>query len=445
MRNAKGMLSAREAALKVLGMYRRNKAWSDIALDNVLRNVELPKVDAALASRIVYGVLQNMTLCDFYGAHYSTIELKKLEPRVHDILRLSIYQILFLSKIPNTAAVNEGVALVKKYSNSRAAGYLNAVLRKISKAADDGTLPEVTGSEINRLSTVYSHPQWLVEELVGTLDELSAEAFLIENNKADIPVTAQVNTLITNTDDIITALKSEGVEGSRHEFLEDCIDLHSAGNISHLGVYKKGMIYIQDAASRLAIMAASPKAGDFIIDGCAAPGGKSFSLAMMMKNSGRILACDIHASKLRHIETGTARLGISIIETIQRDAQEKATEQADMVIADVPCSGLGIIRKKPEIRYKSMLDIKGLPELQLKILNSLSEQVKPTGTLLYSTCTILKRENEDVVRMFLKENSNFKPEPFVLPGIGHVPDGMITLWPHINKTDGFFICKMKRV
>jgi len=441
-------MSAREAAFKVLGSYRRNNAWSDLALDGIISNCSLAANEAALATHIVNGVLQNMALCDFYAAHFSNNPLKKLEPRVLDILRLSIYQIVFLTRIPHNAIVNEGVALTKKYSNQRAAGYINAVLRKISKASLEGTLPVVEGNATQRLSIKYSHPEWLVKEIWEILGQDGTEAVLKENNSDITPHTAQVNTLITGTDEVIALLASEGVEAKRHAFLDDCVEFRSAGNIVRLEAFKKGYIYIQDVAARLAVIAASPKNGDFVIDGCAAPGGKSFSAAIMMENSGRIISCDIHGAKLRHIEHGAERLKIGIVEAINQDASIPASdsrEKADVVIADVPCSGFGIIRKKPEIRYKQKHDVEGLPELQKRILSSLAQYVVPGGTLLYSTCTMIRRENEDVIESFLSENNDFSTESFLLPGIGDVPGGMITLWPHIHGTDGFFICKLRKV
>jgi len=461
MQNTHKSLSAREAALKTLGIYRRKKAWSDMALNGVINNSNLTPADTSLTVQLVYGVLQNMALCDFYASHFSNIELKKLEPRVLDILRLSIYQIVFLTKIPHNAAVNEAVSLTKKYSNKRAAGYINALLRKISKAASEDSLPEISGDVAYQFSVKYSHPEWLVREFIETLGEQGAQALLIHNNLDNIPITAQVNTLVSDIDEALSVLEKDGVKASRHEWLDDCVELRGTGNITKLDAYKKGIIHVQDAASRLSVIAASPSRGDIVLDGCAAPGGKSIAAAILMENDGHILACDVHAAKLRHIESGSTRMHIKIIDVAEADASAEKSSQsikdqleeyaadgaptmADVVLADVPCSGLGIIRKKPEIRYKTQQEILGLPEIQKQILNTLSAYVKPGGTLLYSTCTVLKQENEDVVASFLSKNKDFTAESFVLPGVGEVSGGMITLWPHIHGTDGFFICKLRR-
>jgi len=439
--------SAREVALKALIAYRRNGAWPDLALGGLFERYDLPLRDRALAARISNGVIQNMMLCDYYIEYFSSISLKKLEPAVLDILRLSIYQLIYLDKIPPNAAVNEGVALAGKLSNPRAAGFVNAVLRKIASAAKSGALPDVAGEATQRLSIQYSHPQWLVRELFEVLESDAVELFLIANNSSGVPISAQVNTLLADTDYVLDLLISGGVEAQRHEWLDGCIELRGAGNITRLSAFKKGYIYIQDAAARMAVTAAGPRPDDLIIDGCAAPGGKSFAAAIAMKNKGEIIALDINGEKLRRVEQSAKRLGITIIDAMEKDALTPdcaLINKADIVLADVPCSGFGVIRKKPEIRYKSEQDITGLPDIQKQILSSLSQYVKPGGTLLYSTCTVLRRENESVIERFLSENKHFSAEGFSLPGAGRVDSGMITLWPHINGTDGFFICKLRR-
>jgi len=447
MRYASKKITAREAALKTLGLYRSKNIWAEPALSGVIESAEMPRDDAALSAQIVYGVLQNKALCDHYAAFFSSIELRKLEPRVLDILRLSIYQIIFLTKIPHSAAVNEGVELARKYANPRAAGYVNAVLRKMAKAVEFGELPEVEGNAEHTLSIRYSHPEWLVREFSSLLGYEGAEALLAANNAYEIPLTAQVNTLLTDTEEAIRLLADESVRAERHEWLDGCIELRVKGSVARLKAFRNGLIYIQDAASRLAVIAAGPAKGDFVIDGCAAPGGKSFASAIMMKDSGRITACDIHPAKIHVIEDGAKRLGISTISAIEKDSSKFADEligAADVVLADVPCSGFGVVRKKPEIRYKTERETAGLPDIQKKILSTLASYVAPGGSLLYSTCTLMRRENEDVIEWFLRENSQFSPEGYTLPGIGEVSSGMITLWPHINGTDGFFICKLRK-
>lgn len=438
-------MTAREMALKAIAASRKSGAWADIFLDNLIKKEEPDPRDAALATKICYGVLQNASLCDFYISAYSTsVKPDKMEPLVADILRLSVYQILFLTKIPESAAVNEGVSLAKKYSNPGAAGLVNAVLRKITQ--NKNSLPEISASDFAKyLSIKYSHPEWLVRQYLGEIGERECEEMLRLNNTQ--PLTdIQINTLKTNTQNVLEELENAGVNARMHPFLDDCLELTSPGDVTALRPFAEGRCYIQDAAARLAVIAASPKPDMFIIDGCAAPGGKSFSAAIAMQDRGTILSCDLHEKKLRLIENGAKRLGIDIIGTRCLDGRSEAPEllqKADLVIADVPCSGLGVIGKKPDIRMKSESEISGLPAVQYDILQNLSKYVKPGGVLLYSTCTVLKRENEDVTDRFVSENPDFEYINFILPGIGDTA-GKITLWPQRQGTDGFYISKLRR-
>ena len=441
-------MTGREAALKALGAFRRDGALPDkdfgLPHDGDGRDAR----ETALAAQLFYGVLQNMAYCDYIASVYSTMDLRKLHPHILDILRISIYQILFLTRVPHSAAVNEGVALAKKYSNPRAAGFANAVLRKVSGDAARDNLPQIASDDvIQYLSVKYSHPEWLVREFCGRLGKDGAELLLMAGNSPDLPMTAQVNTLLTDTGAVLSSLAADGADAVEHGWLNGCVLMRGHGRIERLSAFIDGHIYIQDAASRLAAIAAGPKPGDFVIDGCAAPGGKSLAAAILMKNTGRIAAYDVSETKLGMIRESASRLRIGIIEAARQDAREPDAalkEKADVVLADVPCSALGVIRKKPDIRYKAEREIAGLPELQKEILFNLSSYVKPGGTILYSTCTVLKRENVDVVEAFLRERKEFSAAPFTLPGIGEAPGGMITLWPHIHETDGFFICKMVR-
>lgn len=440
------VISAREAALKALAAYRKNGAWTDAALNAVLLRGNIDERDAALASRIFYGVIQNRTLCDFYISAFLSVKLSALEPMVLDILRLSVYQLTFMSKIPVSAAVNEGVSLAKKHSNPRAAGLVNAVLRKISLNLDK--LPEVRGEDIiERLSVLYSHPVWLVKVFCGRLGEEGAEALLKADN-SDAVMTVNVNTIKADTQSVLSSLNEDHADAVMHPWLENCLEIRHAHHLERLRAFTDGQIYVQDAAALLAVRAAGPKPGMLVIDGCSAPGGKSFASAIEMMDTGRVLSCDINEKKLRRVLSGAQRMGLTIIETRQMDARAAEPllfDKADIVLADVPCSGFGVIRKKPEIRFKPESEIEKLPELQLEIINTLSKYVKRGGILLYSTCTLLQRENEDVVEAFLKTHQDYYPETFLLPEpIGEVTTGMLTLWPHVHGTDGFFICRLRR-
>lgn len=431
-------MTAREAALLALERCRRGGAWSDAVLDGIIQNAGLDRRDAALASRLCYGVQQNMMLCDFYIDAYASVRTTRMEPKLLDILRISVYTMLFLDRVPDRAAVNEAVELTKRAGLARASGLVNAVLRRVSENRD--RLPVIPGEGTAAyLSVRYSHPKWLVDAYMSRLGYVETEKLLEMNNSVP-PITAQVNTLRTSCD----ALLQDGAE--LHPWLPDCVILPDGGQ--GLAPVQNGLAYVQDPAAKLSVLAAAPQAGMSVLDACAAPGGKSFAAGMLMQNTGSILSCDLHEKKLSRIRSGAERLGLSIIDTKAMDARiasQQLQKQFDVVLADVPCSGLGVIRKKPDIRYKSGTELNGLPEIQLSILRGLAGCVKPGGVLLYSTCTILEAENEAVCKQFIAENGAFSAEAFTLPGpVGTVEDGMLTLWPHIHGTDGFFLCKMRR-
>lgn len=436
-------MTARQAALFALARCRRSGAWSDALLDSVITNAGLDRRDAALASRLCYGVLQNRIYCDFCIDVYSTTKTVKMEPKVLDILRLSVYQILFMDRIPAHAVVNEAVALCKAQHLARVSGLVNAVLRRIAEHKD--RLPEVPKTDpASYLSIRYSHPQWLTQEMVSLYGADFAAAYFAANN-APAPMTAQVNTLRTDREALWNRLQAEKVQADRVAWLENCLELSGSGDLTQLPSFADGDFYIQDPAAKLAVMAAAPKAGMRVLDACAAPGGKSFAAAIRMNNCGSIRACDLNGKKCKRIQEGAARLGISILQTAQMDARSPDPDlgQFDLVLADVPCSGLGVIRKKPDIRWKAPEALAGLPEIQSEILDGLAGSVVSGGVLLYSTCTIRRCENEEVVQAFLQRHPEFVPESFSLPRVGFC-DGMVTLWPHLHGTDGFFICKLRK-
>lgn len=437
--------SAREAALLVLERCRRQQAFSDALLGSVMQAAGLDERDRALCARLCYGVLQNQALCDFYIDHYAA-KAQKLEPKLRDILRLSVYQILFMDKIPVHAAVSEGVTLCAKNGLDRAKGLANAVLRRIAENRE--RLPEIPKDDLTAyLSIKYSTPAPLVERLLVDFDADFAEGFLRANN-APAPLTAQLNSLKTTAETLRVSLAGKGVTAEPDTLLGDSLVLFDAGDIGALPQHREGLFYVQDTAARLAVLAAAPKPGDAVLDACAAPGGKSFAAALAMQNRGSILSCDIHENKLGRIREGAERLEISIIRAAVMDAarpDERLYEAFDLVLADVPCSGLGVIRKKPDIRYKDVAALAGLPEAQLAILNGLAPCVKPGGVLLYSTCTVLRAENEAVADAFLASHPDFAPEGFELPApLGPVEGGRLSLYPHIHGTDGFFICKLRK-
>ena len=435
-------ISARQAAYQVLMRCRKSGAWSEDAVSSEIEKSGLDHRDGALCSRIAIGVMQNAALLDYYIGCYCSMQLKKLDPRLLDILRLSAYQLLFMDKIPVSAAVNEGVSLCKKQVNHKASGLCNAVLRRIAENREH--LPEIPGKpSADYLSVKYSHPKWLVEELVGEHGYEFTESFLAANNMTP-PVYAHTNLLHENVD-LLTELEMLGAEPSA---LDGSVVVTSTAGMTELQAFRQGDFYIQDLAAKLAALAANAKPGMTVLDSCAAPGGKTIAAAMGMNNEGKIISCDIHEKKLRLIRENTARLGIEIVETRSMDARKPHEDMVgafDLIIADVPCSGLGVIRRRPEIRQKKQEELDNLPEIQMDILEGLAPCLKSGGVLLYSTCTVRSKENKLLVQAFLQKHSEFEAEAFTLPcGIGEVKDGMMTFWPHIHNTDGFFVCKLRK-
>ena len=440
-------MSAREAALLTLVAMEREKAWSDGRLRKTIREQGLDRRDAALATRLCLGVVQNRLLLDFYLQQFSTMKLRKMESKVRTGLRIGLYQMLFLTKIPVSAAVSEAVELTKKHcKDKRAAGLVNGVLRAAARHLDD--LPTIDRTDpVSYLSLLYSHPRWLVEAFLDRLGPEGTEALLAWDN-GEPDVTVQVATCRHTAEEATRSLEEEGVTVRPHPWLPDCLILTGTGDLAERAAYRAGMIYAQDPAARLAVLAAGLRPGDRVLDACAAPGGKSFAAAMVLGDEGSITACDIHSHKIALIEAGARRLGLGSITAHVHDGRkhEPAWDGSfDAVLADVPCSGLGVIQKKPEIRYKDPEALAGLPRVQAALLENLCRYVRPGGVLLYSTCTLLRAEDEDVVAGFLAAHPEFTLEGFTLPGpVGTVPEGEITLWPQRTGTDGFYLARLRR-
>lgn len=438
------MGSAREAAMLTLTACERQGAWSDGYLKKILWEQRLDRRDAALATQLCYGVLQNRILLDWHLSRFSKSRLDTLELKVLCNLRIAVYQILFLDKVPSSAAVNEAVELTKKHCrNPRAAGMVNGILRAMLRQSEF-PVPDEGGRE-KTLSIRYSHPLWLVKEFVKLLGLESTEALLAADNEQP-PTAVQVNLLRTTPASLAEELQGEGAVVKPHPWLSGCLFLRGAGDLERLPAFQGGRFYVQDPAARLAVTAAGVRPGSRVLDCCAAPGGKSFAAAMDMENRGEVVSCDIHPHKIKLLEAGRERLGLTIIAPGLQSAAQARQDWADAfdtVLTDVPCSGLGIIRKKPDIRYKQPSELARLPQVQREILDNCARYVRLGGVLLYSTCTLLRQENGDVVKGFLSAHPQFALEPFVLPKWGEQP-GQVTFWPHIHGTDGFFVAKLRR-
>ena len=435
-------MGARETALNALIACRKSGAWSNGALKDYIIRDRLDSRDAALASRMCYGVLQNRIKLDFYLKQLLTGKLRDLHPVIHDILHLGLYQLYALDKIPDSAAVNESVDLAKKYCKKlrNGPGLVNAVLRSAIRERDN--LKQPRGWQ-----EIYSHPQPLIDLLLGYVGKDRMEKMLEANNEAPDTV-IQVNTLVTDRETLCRRLEDSGVAVRPHDWLENCLVLGGTGDLDKLPAFREGLFYVQDAAAKLSVLCAQIPENSRVLDCCAAPGGKSFAAAIGMGGTGSVVSCDVHPHKIRLIDSGAKRLGIENLTAMVMDASRLNGEWVDgfdAVIADVPCSGLGIIRKKPDIRYKNLAEMKALPELQLQILKNQANYVRPGGVLLYSTCTLVRAENEGVLEAFLESRKDFTLEPLPLPRpFPENKTGMLALVPGEYDTDGFFICRLRR-
>lgn len=436
-------MGARETALNVLIAGRQEGGWSNGVLKQYIHRDKLDKRDAALATRLCYGVVQNRMKLDFYLGQLLTGKVKDLHPVVRDILHLGLYQLREMDKVPQSAAVNESVDLAKRYCPKQkfAPGLVNGVLRNAVRQMD--SLKEPTGWQEK-----YSHPQALIDLLKSYVGKERIEPMLKANNEAPDTV-IQVNTLKISTSDLESRLEQEGVQVSRHPWMMDCLVLSGTGNLENLPSFKEGLFYVQDAAAKMSVLCAQlPQKDIKVLDCCAAPGGKSFAASIAMLGRGEITSCDVYEHKTALIASGAQRLGLSNIQARQMDAtafEPQWEGKMDAVICDVPCSGFGIIRKKPDIRYKNIREMEKLPALQRQILWNQARYVAPGGVLLYSTCTLVWAENEGMVEAFLAEHPNFYLEKLPLPEVFPQNDiGMIALVPGQFDTDGFFIARLRR-
>ena len=431
-------MNGRELALQALIRFRRDGAWPDLYLKK--EGEGLAANEMALASALTYGVLEQRALLDFYLQSLSKMPLKKIMPQVLDAMRIAAYQLVFLQRIPVSAAINESIKLVKKQANPRAASFANGVLRSLSRSLE--ALPEPNFPDLSEtLSVRYSHPKWLVDRLIKQIGGEACEAFLKENNQQP-PVVLRVNTLKTSADALLSLLPNVNL----HPYLPDALICESVRDYLRTDAFREGLFSVQDSASQLCVHALQPQPGETLLDLCAAPGGKSILAAQIMECKGKVLSFDLHPHRADLIRKSAEKMGVTNLETAAADStvlNESLRNSADAIICDVPCSGIGIIRKKPDIRYKKQEDADGLPKIQLQILLNALDYLKPGGRVVYSTCTVLEEENQCVLREALAIRKDCELEEFVLPGIGQV-NGAITLWPQTHGTDGFFLARIKK-
>lgn len=443
------MTNIRFIALKILEKIEQNNAYSNITLDKVLKNYDVSVRDSAFICNLVYGVIERKLQLDYIISSYSKIPIRKVSTDVLTALRMGIYQVLFMDKVPDSAAVNESVNLVKKCKKKSATGFVNAILRNVLRNRNSLPMPNKEKDRLKYLEVKYSCPAELIsfwEEAYGL--EFTEELLKSLQEKPNLII--RVNTLKNSRQDLEKILNSEGVKTEIVEEMENALILKGSGSISNLKSFSEGRFHVQDLASQILCEILSPKESEIVADMCSAPGGKSFTLAQIMNNIGKIYAFDLYDHKVKLINDGAKRLGINIIDARVRDAlsDDSNLEMADKVLCDVPCSGLGIIRRKPEIRYKDLQVLENLPNLQYNILCNSERFTKVGGVLMYSTCTLNPKENGEIATRFLDEHKNYVP--YDIQGIKlkrtiDEPNNQLTLMPNINNTDGFFIAAFKKI
>ena len=427
---------AREIALKTLYKIDKEQAYSNIVLNDEIKQNrnKINDKDIGLISEIVYGVTTWKLTIDEIIKKYSKIRLKKISPWILNILRMGTYQIIFLDKIPKSAAVNESVNLAKRYGHASSSNFTNAILRKIEK--EDYKEFFQIKDDVERISKTTSMPVWIIEELMknNTIEEVEE---ICKNLNLRPEIIIRINKLKTTKEEIMRKLEEANIEYREIPDMEDFLVLNKIKNIENSSLFKEGLFTVQDASAGLTAIVLNPQEDENVLDACSAPGGKTTYIAELMHNKGKIEAWDIHEHRTKLVEKNAERLGIKIINTDVKNSaeyEEKYKEKFDRILLDVPCMGIGVIKRKPDIKWqRKKEDIEEISQLQSKILETCSKYLKRGGYLVYSTCSILKGENEDIVNDFIKNNSDFEI----------VKNGLFNIKPDKEK-DGFFICKLHK-
>lgn len=448
------MDKVREIALKILYKIDKGEGYSNISLNEVIKENKdiLNRKDISFISEIVYGVTTwRLTLDEIIKLH-SKIKLKKISTWILNILRMSIYQIVFLDKVPKSAAVNEGVNLAKRYGNRGSIGFVNAILRNVNK--DDYKKLFDEKDEILKISKTTSMPIWIIEELINEGLDKNRILNICKNSNIRPKVSVRVNNLKTNKSELKEILNKEKVV-SKDGVLDDFLVLEKVNDIENLKSFKDGLFTVQDEAAGLTALVLEPKEEEQILDACSSPGGKTTYLSEIMKNNGEVIAWDIHAHRVKLVRDNAKRLGIKIINAEENDAtiyKQEYKEKLDKILLDVPCLGVGVLKRKPDIKWqKRKEDIDEIIDLQYSILNTCSKYLKKGGELVYSTCSIFRKENRDIIFKFLKENPDFEIEEIsdILKNkakffLNYLVDSKFLEVYQNEETDGFFICKLSK-
>lgn len=450
--NKKGPLSAREVALEILTRVEQDKAYSNLLLNQMLQRHPLEKADTGLVTEIVYGTIQHLNTIDYYLNRFVAKGVQKLEPWVRALLRLSLYQVVYLERIPAHAIVNEAVNLAKKKGHQGISGMVNGVMRNVIRQKEQLAIPnDLPLAE--RMALKYSHPKWMVVRWIKQFGEQTTELICKANNTAP-KTSARVNIIKHTQAEILAILQQEGMEAKPSELAPNGIIVEHGGNLAFTRWFAEGSISIQDESSMLVAEALNPYPGMRVLDCCAAPGGKTAHLAEIMQDKGKVMACDVHEHKIALIRDQADRLKLGSIETVLCDALDLAkqypAESFDCILLDAPCSGLGVIRRKPDLKWsKQEVEIAAISLLQNQLLNAVHGLLKPGGVFVYSTCTIEYAENQGLIAAFLEQQPQFTLEAFPsehLRGIHSAASivGMLQILPQHYNSDGFFIARMRK-
>lgn len=440
--------NARSAALTVLQQVLAEGAYTNIAVNKYLRAHSLEDMERRFFTELVYGTVKAAGTLDWYLERCVSRPLGSVAPEILQVLRLSAYQLLFMERIPASAACNEAVKLARSVSHEGSAKFVNGVLRGLLRKLQAGeiALPDPQQDDAGYLAVKYYHPRWLVKRWLGPWGKESTEALLAFDN-SPAPVCLRTNTLVTTRERLLAALQEAGAEAHASRWCEDGIVCDKLPSLSGMLAKMQQDFYVQDESSMLVGRAVNPQPGMRVLDLCSAPGGKATHLAQLMRNQGEIIACDIHEHKLRLIEENARRLGVSCIKTLLNDAgalREEWLNAFDRVLVDAPCSGMGVLRRRAEARWrKQRKDLKLFPPLQLAILNNAARYVKEGGRLVYSTCTIEQAENHYLIEEFLTQNSQWQRVPLTHPLTGEMEEEL-QLLPQRDGVDGFYICVLER-
>ncbi len=438
------MSDARLTAVKLLLKLESNASYSNILLDNALSEQGLSEREKAFAAALFYGVTERRLTLDYIIEQNSRIPFRKLEKEAVAVLRAGFYQLLYMPSVPESAAVNESVKLCRKLKAFGAEGFVNGMLRSFIRNGKQISFDGL--DEVKTLSLKYSCPEWIAAKWLREYGEENAVKAM-EASLGAPPLYARVNSTKITDDELVNLLKKEGVKAERNPRLNGCIRLEKAGEIEKLDSFKAGLFHVQDVSSQLCCLTLRPIVNETVIDICAAPGGKTFTMAELMGNNGRVLSLDLYDGRVNLIAEGAKRLGLRIVEPRQNNAVKFSEELplADRVLCDVPCSGLGVIRRKPEIKYKTEEEFEELPRLQRAILEVSARYVREGGTLVYSTCTLSRAENDEVARDFAENHPEFSPIVQTIPYDTAENSPTRTFFPEKDGGDGFFTAAFRRI